>query len=211
MTDESLESPTGQKSNRRELMAAIILGIAAVLTALASFNSSTSGGDAANLRTDAGRTLGDANFFYSQANQTSAGDQSLFVAYASALQQDNADLADYLTTLMRPEMQEAVDWWITTDEADTPFDELEGNPYVLSDLEEANQLEATAAQQVEDSGTADDKAAKFDLATVLLALTLFFAGVATLFHKNSVTRMLLAVGSVTLLLGTGIFVQGLTA
>jgi hypothetical protein len=211
VSDSSNEPSPPPSSDRHQLLAAIILGVAAVLTALASYNSSSAGGDASNLRTDAGRTLTDANFFYSQANQTSAGDQSLFVAYASAIQQDDGDLADYLTTLMRPEMQAAVEWWGASDEAVTPFDELEDNPYELSDLDEANALETTAAQQLEDSETSDDKAAKFDLATVLLALTLFFAGVATLFSRSFVTRILLLVGGVTLVVGTGVFVQGVTA
>lgn len=202
------EPPT---TDRKQLIAAIILGLAAVLTALGSYSSSVSGSDAASLRTDAGRTLADANFFYAQANQTQAGDQALFVAYATATQEGNGEMQEYLETAMRPVMQEAIHWWLDTEDALTPFEELEGNPYVLEDLAEANALEADAEAQVDQADAADDKSSQFDLATVLLALTLFFAGVATLFKRSLVTWGLLSVSLVTLGIGSAILVSNLPA
>lgn len=202
MTDPTV-SPSGSSTDLRQLIAAIILGLAAVLTAMAAYAASISGGDAANLRTDAGRTLADANFFYSQANQVSAGDQALFVAYATASQEDNLDLAAYLTELMRPVMVKSIDWWIKTDEADTPFDEIDSSPYFLEDLQEANRLEAKAERQVARSQNKDELSSKFDLSTVLLALTLFFAGVATLFKRRVISWLMLGIGTITLVGGGG--------
>jgi hypothetical protein len=43
---------------------------------------------------------------------------------------------------------------------------------------------------------------RFELATVLLALTLFFAGIATLFRQRSVNVALLGVSAVVLLAGS---------
>lgn len=198
MTEAETSTSDIRSSDRRQLFAAIVLGLAAVLTALSSYSSSIAGGDAANLRTDAGRTLADANFFFSQANQVETGDQVLFVAYAQANQAEDDPLQEFLSGAMRPVMQEAIEWWLATDEAVTPFDDIEGNPYVLEDLIEANALEETAEDQVKQSEAADNKAADFDLATVLLALTLFFAGVASLFRRRIVTWLLLAVSVATL-------------
>jgi hypothetical protein len=211
VTSPTADSPTPASTDGRQLIAAIILGLAAVLTAVASYSSSLAGGDAANLRTDAGRTLADANFFYSQANQVSAGDQALFTAYATATQQGNANLSQYLITLMRAPMQESIDWWLETDDAVTPFDDLDGNPYLLEDLAEANALEAEAEDQVDRSQAADERAAQFDLATVLLALTLFFAGIATLFRRRMISRLLLGVSVVTMAVGSVILGQNLPA
>jgi hypothetical protein len=211
VTQPTADSPPPSTSDRGQLVAAIVLGLAAVLTALGSYSSSLASGDAANLRTDAGRTLADANFFYSQANQVSAGDQALFIAYATANEQGNATLSQYLTTLMRAPMQESIDWWLETEDAVTPFDDLDGNPYLLEDLADANALEAAAEDQVDRSQAADDKAAQFDLATVLLALTLFFAGIATLFRRRGISRLLLGVSVVTMVVGSVILGQNLPA
>ena len=211
MTDPAPAPAEQATTDRKQLIAAIILGLAAVLTALGSYSSSVSGSDAASLRTDAGRTLDDANFFYSQANQTQAGDQALFVAYATATQEGNGEMQEYLERAMRPVMQEAIRWWLDTEDALTPFEELEGNPYVLEDLAEANALEAEADAQVDQADTKDEKSSQFDLATVLLALTLFFAGVATLFKRSLVTWLLLSVSLVTLGIGSAILVQNLPA
>ncbi len=204
MTEPAIERTDAHSTNRRQLLAAIILGLAAVLTALSSYSSSVAGGDAASLRTDAGRTLADANFFYSQANQVQTGDQVLFVAYAQANQEENGPLQDFLSGAMRPVMQEATQWWLDTDEAVTPFDEIEGNPYVLEDLATANDLEDQAESQVDRSEAADDKATQFNLATVLLALTLFFGGVASLFRRRIVTWLLLGVSVAMLGLGSAL-------
>ena len=45
---------------------------------------------------------------------------------------------------------------------------------------------------------------------VLIALTLFFAGVATLLDRKEVTLAMLGIGGVTMLLGLVIFIQGVT-
>lgn len=209
MTDTFVESPAEPAENRHQLVAAIVLGIAATLTALAGYKAALTDGDALQGYSKSTSTLSDANFFYAQGNQTFAGDQELFVSYATAAQQGNTELADYLTTLMRPELQEAVEWWQATDEAVTPFDEVEGNPYTIADLDQAQALEQEAEQQYKDGADADEQGDKFELAAVLLALTLFFAGVATLFGRIPVTRALLAISVVTLVAGALRFVTAL--
>ena len=209
MADTFVETPADPASDRNQILAAIVLGLAATLTALASFMAGGASGDADQSRADAGRYLADANFFYGQSNQTFAGDQTLFVEYASAAQEGNLDLANYLTTLMRPELQAAIEWWQETDEAETPFDDLEGNPYEIADNAEASRLEELAANEVESALDSDEKGDTFDLATVLFALTLFFGGVATLFNSRAVTLGLLAVAAVTLVAGGTVFLTGL--
>ena len=99
-------------------------------------------------------------------------------------------------------MQEATQWWLDTDEAITPFDEIEGNPYVLED---------GAEEQVDRSEAADDTATQFDLATVLLALTLFVGGVATLFRWRIVTWLLLGVSVGMLGLGCAVLFSNFPA
>lgn len=202
MTDVFVEAPSEPAGDRLQLVAAILLGLAATLTAIAAYNAALKDGDALQGYSNSTRTLSDANAFYAQGNQTFALDQQLFVSYASAAQRDEADLAEYLTTLMRPELAEAVEWWADADEAVTPFDEdVEGNPYTIADFEEAANLEDEAQAQFEEGSKADDEGDKFELATVLLALTLFFGGIATLFSKRTASVGLLVVAGVTLVAG----------
>lgn len=201
MADNFIDAPAEATDDRNQIVAAILLGIAATLTALAAYNAALTDGDALQGYTNSNRSLNDANAFYAQGNTTAASDQALFVEYANAAFAGEQDRADYIQTLMRPELSEAVDWWQATDEANTPFDELEGNPYTVEDFESAAALETEAQEQFDAGAEADDQGDVFELAAVFFALTLFFGGVATLFGKRTVTTGLLAVAGVTLALG----------
>jgi hypothetical protein len=210
MAEAFVEMPAEKAENKAQLIAAVILGLAATLTALASYNSAVMDGDGQAGRAESGRTLSDANFFYSQSNQTHAGDEALFVAYAGAEFGGNEDLANYYKTLMSENLSGAVDWLLTTDEAETPFDDIEGNPYKDDDAVEAKRLEEEATAQNQSAEKADARGDKFDLSVVLFALTLFFGGVATLLDRKEVTYGMLGVSVVTLALGLVIFIQGQT-
>jgi hypothetical protein len=205
VADNFIDTPAEPEDDKLQIAAAVLLGLAAILTALAGYYSAIKGGDSADTRADSGRVLADANFFFAQDTQLTAQDQAIFVPYAEALQAGDQDLADYLTTLMRPEFAAAVDWWNATDEAVTPFDDLEGNPYyeegAQTALDEANRLQAEADEMVEKAADLDAKGDQFDLATGVLALTLFFGGIGTLFKSRRVATVMIGLGGVGLLLG----------
>ena len=117
------------------------------------------------------------NFFYNQGNQTLAQDQQIFIQYATATQENKVDLSEYLrTSLMRPELVEAVDWWIDDEDAVTPFDEDETNPYVIAEFAEAEAKQKEAEKLYDEGAEADEVGDQFELSTVLFALTLFFGG-----------------------------------
>lgn len=205
MADNFIDTPADPEDDRLQIVAAVLLGLAAILTAVSGYYSAIKGGDSADTRADSGRTLADANFFFNQDTQQFSQDQNIFVEYATANFQGDAERADYLTTLMRPELQAAVEWWNSTDEAVTPFDEVEGNPYFAEGaqaaLAEANRLQAEADKQVEEAADLDAKGDQFDLATTVLALTLFFGGIGTLFKNRMVATVMLGIGAVGLVGG----------
>jgi hypothetical protein len=201
VTENFVESPAEPSTDLKQIVAAIILGIAATLTALAAYNAALADGNALQGYTNSTRTLNDANAFYAQGNVAAASDQSLFIQYAVASQEGQAELATYVATLMRPEMQQAVEWWLTTEQAVTPFDDIEGNPYAVPDFEEAASLEADANAAFQDGSDEDNKGDKFELAVVLFALALFFGGIATLFRKASVSSALLVMAGVAVSAG----------
>lgn len=201
MSDTFIDTPAESDGSRLSLIAAIVLGIAATLTAISAYAASLQDGEALQGYTRSTSALNDANYFYSSGTQVLAVDQALFVDYASAAQEGNTDLADYLTTLMRPELLDAVTWWQDDAEATTPFDDVEANPYVITEFDDADALSVESEQAFDEGSAADDKGDKFELATVLLALTLFFGGIASLFRRRSVSVGLLGVSGVALVSG----------
>jgi len=211
VTETFIETPAEPAGTRLQLAAAILLGIAATFTAISAYQAALLDGESLQGYTESTRTLSDANAFYAQANQTSASDQQLFVDYASAGHAGNEELAEYLTTLMRPNLVKSISWWMSEDDAYTPMDALPGNPYAIADFDKALSLEEEADELFADAAAADDKGDKFELATVLFALTLFFGGIATLFRRRAVSVGLLGVSGIAAVLGVGQFLVALNA
>lgn len=201
MSETFVESPAERADSWQQVIAAILLGLAATFTAISAYEASLLDGEALQGYTTSTRTLSDANAFYAQGNQTTAMDQQLFVSYVTARQQGDTELAEYLKTLMRPELQEGIAWWDENDDAVTPLDESDENPYLVEDFSEAYDLEQEAGRSFKEAVVADNKGDKFELSTVLFALTLFFGGISTVFHKQSVSRALLVISGVTLIAG----------
>ena len=207
MADTFIETPTEPAHDRSQIVAAILLGIAATLTAIAAYNAALTDGDALQGYTNSTRSLNDANVFYAQGNTTASSDQALFVEYANASFAGESDRAEYLLTLMRPELAEAVAWWEATDEAVTPFDDLEGNPYMIAEFDQARELEEQAQAEFDEAVDKDEQGDEFELATVFFALSLFFGGIATLLAKRAVTTGLLVVSVLSLAVGSVILVR----
>ena len=204
MSHAFVETPHDRAENRLSLFATIFLGLAATLTAFSAYQGALKDGEALAGYTESTSALTEANRLNAQATQIQTGDRQLFVEYATTLQDDApaaAETAEYLITLMRPELVEAIEWWLATDEAVTPFDEIDGNPYTLAELEQAEQKSAESATAFDEAAEADDTGDDFELATVLLAITLFFGGIATLFSRYAVSVSLLAISGVALVAG----------
>lgn len=200
--DPDLPSPTADK--RFELIAAILLGIAALATAYAAYQSGKLGGDELTAFTESNQALADANFFYAQGQSQLNADNGLFVQYAVAVTEENEVLSDYLrTTLMSANLQEAMDWWEASDEAVTPFDESEDNPYSIEPYVAADELNTTAQEQLVAADGFGTRGDAFDLATVLLAVSLFFAGITITFDRRAVIIGLLGISGLTLVMGLG--------
>ena len=203
MSDPTADAPTtaADRENRLAVVAAVLLGLAATLTAVAAYQAAIQDGKVLAHYNDAAATLSDANFYYNQGNQTYAADQQLFVQYATTAQADQTQAAAYMETLMRPELLDAVDWWREDADALTPFDDDPANPYAIAEFAEAERLTAESGAANEKAQAAGERGDDFQLATVLLALTLFFAGIATLFRRRFLSWTLLTVGLVSLAAG----------
>ena len=189
-----------------EVVAAVMLGIAGILTAYAAYNGALAGGDALKGYTQSARTTADANGYYNDYSQTFSADQALFLQYQLLVERGDDDTAAVVKdTLFSDELTIATEAWQAQPDVEggarTP---LEVDEYVIEAYDTANSLTEQADAEFADAQAIDDQGDNFDLAAVFLAVSLFFAGIAALFRVRKV--------QVAMLIGAGLLlIPGLQA
>lgn len=206
-----------EKSDRLELIAAIVLGIAAVLTAWASFRGALISDAVVVNYSEMQAAISDATDWNGNGDQEAALEQQFFMEFA--LQATEADAPEvteaqtaYLLELMGPEMAAAVQWWADQpDEAEYASPFVDDNPEWENLKSEKAYAEANAMYEEADvrraaAEKADADSDRFEMANVFFAVTLFLAGVACLVADRRITIGLLTLGSVMMVIGTLIMV-----
>ena len=184
-----------------EPVSAFLLGLGAVLTALAAYLSAVQAGDEDEARARSIEHNARSYALTNTATQVRAADQAMFAAWAEAGFTDNDELTEYLTTLMRPELNTALEAWAETDDdgPDTPFGM---DQYSIAEEDEATEARAAAEKEDARAKTAADRGDGYDKSTIYLALGLFFAGIGTTFRRRSYAIGLLGVSALSLVVGT---------
>ena len=183
-----------------ELIAAILLGVAGVLTAYAAYNGALAGGDALKGYTQSSRTTADANGFYNDYSQTYNADQALFLQYQLLVEKGDQATADVIKdTMFSAELTAATDAWLLLPEGEGAATPLDTDEYVVPALDSAQELTAQADAEFVEAQTIDDQGDNFDLAAVYLAVSLFFAGIAALFKVRKI-QIAMLIGSALLLI-----------
>ncbi len=205
-TDPGAGERAERREGRFEVLIAALLGLAAALTAFAGYHASLLDGETLKSFQEANRTVSDANTFYTQGNQTSTEDHTLFAEYAKANFAKQDELSDYLETLMRPELVAAIRWWEDpANEAtagETPFGD-ENPKYEVSDFADAEELTEKTDALFAKAADADDRGDKFTLVTVILALSLFLLGIAGVARQSRARIGTAVIGTVVLVAATG--------
>lgn len=100
---------------------------------------------------------------------------------------DNQMAADRIRDgLMSENLAAAVEWYEANRErADDPLDVRAGSPYKVVGLTEGEKLQKESEDTFAAAKQADAAGDKYNLATVVLALALFFGGIATLLDRPS--------------------------
>jgi hypothetical protein len=213
-TAEAQANRDERRSYYLDIAIAALLGIAAIATAWAAYQSSLFGGDEAEAFNASAVHTGEAAVKTDQASQAWTNgdqayihDQQLFLEYVKAAQLDDTGLAQYLReSLMSPELIAAIGWWEQQpdDGPQSPFDD--SNPeYVnasydtaagLDDEAQALLAQATAANQ--EANKLGDIGDKYDFATVILASSLFILGIGGVFRQLPIKLGMGALGAVLL-------------
>lgn len=187
-----------------ELMIAMLLGLASIVTAWASFQASLYDGEMAAANTRAGVLSAEAESLYLEGNQQYLSDSQLFDRLTELqIQSGSADAAaaavaletiDVLTfQSMSEDFAAAVDWANAENEADPEmFTHPQGDEtYIATLFGEYEQVKAGADTELVNSGKFNDLGDQLTLGTVLLAISLFLFGIAAILRTYR-TRVLIA-------------------
>ncbi len=191
-------APSSGRSLKLEILLAIGLGLAAVVTATASFQSALVEDEMVAGFNRGIRAVDEAGQAFGEAQQIQSLDQALFIEYNKANFEEQFTLSTYiLTSLMNPNLREAVIWWRDeAEDARTPFDE--GSPYQLPALDRWESLKQEANEQFDAANEADQTTDRYDFITVLAAVVLFFFGLASVVRSPGIRQTFSAMGAVIL-------------
>lgn len=198
-----------------ELVIAILLGLASIVTAYASFQSSLFDGEVNRLNTEASVLSGEAESLYLEANQQYVSDGQLYDRLTElAIIADGPDAADAAIAIetievltfqsVTEDFAAAMAWADAENDADPEFfthpqaseDYLAAlfGPY--ADMKDQAQTALAASAVFNDLGD------RLTLNTVLLAISLFLLGVAAILRTRRVRELLAGVATTIFLVAT---------
>jgi hypothetical protein len=187
----------GVRENRLELLATILLAIAAVASAWSTFQSGRwRGYQAVNTnKSQAARV--ESSEAHTRAGQLTQIDLATFIQWVDAHAAHKTALAQFYRRRFRPEFRPAFDAWL----AARPFTNRRApsSPFVmpqygLKQTAEAVRLDTTATVHATAAGNANQRADDYLLALVLFASALFFAGISTKLRSMRQREVLLGLG-----------------
>lgn len=202
-----------------DVIATVVMAVAALLTAWSAFQSDQWGdtmsfslAEASAARTEATRT-------YTRAGQLSQADLATFFAWLQEAQREMAvgeidvssgyepepdTLSGFLYQRFRPDFKAAMDAWlatrpfITTGAPATPFVMPE---YRVAEADEAERLQDLAAEKYTAAENADANDDKYVLSTIIFAGIFLFAGLSTKMRTRLGQYLMLGMAIVLLIAG----------
>lgn len=195
------KAPVGRTVDRfLEVLAVILLGIATVGTAWCGLQSSLWSGESDRIANVAAEERADANRLFGLASTEMSYDATIVASYAQAVASGNHDPQQfYRTTLVRKGFLRYLDAWEAQIKAgQTPQNLLDDKAYTDEMLGPYRAAQAQAdldAKAGENAGRWGDL---YVLSTVLLAVSLFFAGVTASFRAPSLRMALMVACMVTI-------------
>ena len=185
-----------------EIVATVLLALAAVATAWSSYQANRWNGEASKasgrvnaLRIDAARAQGLAE------GQTQV-DIAMFFQWVNATATEEGDLADFYLERYRPEFRPAFDAWMATDPLENP--DAPATPFAMPEYQleartESEALDAEAAATAQIVLRNIQRSANYVLGVVLFAVALFFAGMSTKLRSAGPRTVLLGVGCIVVI------------
>lgn len=197
--------------HRVELAATVLLAMAAVATAWATYQSSRWHGKQAEAQSASIAARVESTRAENVANRQTQIDVALFTQWIDAYARNETELAGFYRRRFRPEFKPAFNAWVATKPRHNPHAPL--SPFAMPEYKlaasvEADALEVKAGVYSELVDRYIQRADNYVLAVVLFAASLFFAGISTRLHGSGSKMTIVAIGY-TLLLGTVIWLATL--
>jgi len=210
MTDPAASEPvnTAPKRDWVEIIATVLLAMAAVATAWSSYQSTRWNGEQtkASSRTNAIRI--EATRAASLAEAETEVDVATFIQWIDAHASKNTALADFYRKRFRTEFKPAFNAWTATGPFTNPNAPL--TPFAMPEYRLAATADAERLDKAAEASSAAVRrniqhAANYVLGVVLFAVALFFAGMSTKLHTPGLRKAMLVVGCV-LFVGTAAWI-----
>lgn len=197
---------TGERAPgyRLDVAATLLLALAAIATAWATYQSAVWRGNQAEAQSASIASRVESTRQSGVANRQVQIDVALFIQWVDAFARGEDELATFYRTRFREEFVPAFDAWVATrprENPDAPPSPFALPEYQLAATAEAEELEEKAAEFGRDVLRDIDRADSYMLAVVLFAIALFFAALSTKLTARDMRIGLLALGYV-LFLGT---------
>ena len=202
-TEQPQISDPKWSDGRIQVVIAILLGVAAILTAWFSLEATNVSDEVQKNYSTGIRTADEATTLYTIADSTATSDKILFLEFAKAKVTGDTDLAEYIrASLMSPDLVAAISWWEKQpDEAgyNSPF--VNENPKLSTKLiDSADEVDASARMSFSKAEESDRITDDFDQMAVIMAIALFFLGIAGLASNRRMTIIMLSFGSIILVI-----------
>jgi hypothetical protein len=198
----------GRFDRHFELVATVLLAIAAVATAWASYQSARWHGEQARAQSGSVAARVESTRAANVANRQGQIDVALFTQWVDAYARNKTELAAFYDKRFRPEFKPAFNAWVATKPRKNPSAPL--SPFAMPQYKLAanaasDRLEASAAAASRRAGAFIQRADDYSLAVVLFASSLFFAGISTRLRSQTTRMVILGLGC-ALFLGSVIWI-----
>jgi hypothetical protein len=200
--------PDARTDRRLELAATVLLALAAVATAWASYQSSRWHGKQARAQSASIAARVESSKAADVANRQVQIDVAIFTQWVDAFATGETELAEFYRQRFREEFVPAFNAWIATRplrNPGAPLSPFAVPEYQLAATEDAERLEAEATDASHEVRIDIQRADNYVLAVVLFAVSLFFAGISTRLHATGPRAAILALGYF-LFLGTVVWI-----
>ncbi len=207
-------SPEGEPEERWtetrfEVVAVVILSLAALATAWSGYQASLWDGIQSSKYTQASAARTTAAQLRTEANQYRLGDLSVFENYIDARILGEDGVAEFYETRFRDEFRPAYDAWIALDPLNNPAapaSPMAMPEYVLAADTEAAASEANAEQLFNEGEESNNISDVYTLTTLLFAAVLFLTAISERFSFVPARILLLSLSTLGLVLGVVIAV-----
>lgn len=198
MTDAGALAPT-RKRDVVELVATVLLAMAAVATAWSGYQANRWSGEQAKASSRTNALRISAARAEDLANADTQVDIATFVQWVDAFATNAPGLQEFYEKRFRPEFKPAFDAWIATNpfaDLTAPLSPFAMPEYRLAATADAKRFDRAAAASSEVVQRNIQRSTNYVLGVVLFAIALFFAGISTKVEAPGSRKALLGIGCV---------------